>query len=179
MAKTLHWLIAVLIFAMLAIGFYAAEVLGLRSAEGFQWIQRHKSLGIVVLALVLVRLVWRLHGPVPPIPVHVRPWERAAARVVHFTLYVLMLAMPLTGWALISTSASNLKTEIFGLFVLPPLLPPDRALHDLFEEVHESLAFALIAVVAVHVAAALFSIIINLILIPRYGALGAGIGTAT
>lgn len=154
-AKGLHWLIAILILAMLAIGFYAAEVVGLRSPEGFQWIQRHKSLGILVLAVVLVRILWRLQGTVPALPGHVQSWERVAARGVHFLLYFLMLAMPLTGWAVVSTSSSGLKTEIFGLFTLPHLLGPDKVLHGLFEEVHELLAFTLLAVVAVHVAAAL------------------------
>ncbi len=154
-AKTLHWLLAVLILAMLTIGFYAADIVGLRSPEGFQWIQRHKSLGILVLALVLVRLVWRWQNVAPPIPTHVKPWERGAGKAAHILLYVLMLAMPVTGWLLVSTSSSGLKTEVFGLFTLPHLMGPDKAWHEAFETAHGLMGYALAGLILVHVAAAL------------------------
>lgn len=150
-ARLLHWFTALLIFAQLALGWMAASWrLSPTKLELFVW---HKSLGLVLLLLVLLRLGWRLAGPTPLLPPGTPPWERRAARVSHFLLYALMLALPLSGWVI--NSAANLPFRVFGWFPLPDLTAPDEALADLAKQVHLGLVIALALTLVVHIAAAL------------------------
>lgn len=160
-AKLLHWLIALLIAGMVGLGTYMTEVEG-----DFQyklWLyQLHKSFGVTLFALLVVRLVWRQISPPPPMPATMPSWERRAAQTAHVALYVLMFAIPLSGWARVSASPLSIPTNVFGLFKLPhlPFLASLRAeqkeaLEPVFQTVHWGLAWTLVAVVALHAAAAL------------------------
>ncbi len=112
----------------------------------------HKSFGLMVLLLVVLRLGWKLMNPQPLLPESMRRIEKFAAHAGHWALYGLMFAMPLSGWLM--TSAKGYPASMFGLFVLPDLIPADRELgHDL-EEVHEMIAYAIIGMVSLHAAAA-------------------------
>ena len=147
----LHWVIAGLIVFMFGLGKVMVD-LGL-TPQAFAYYKLHKSLGVVVLALVVLRLAWRLAGSAPPLPEDMPRWERWAAHLGHLALYGLILAIPLSGWVV--ASASPLPSSIFGLVDLPRLIAPDEALAERVAEVHELLGHVLLVVVLGHVAAAL------------------------
>src|SRR5215467_9064169 len=116
----------------------------------FVW---HKSLGMLILALLALRLLWRLSHRAPRLPWEMPLWERAAAQLSHFLLYALMLALPLTGWVI--SSASNVPFKIFWTIPLPAIAAPDKALADLFATIHGWLVTLLALVLVAHVGAAL------------------------
>jgi cytochrome b561 len=149
-AQALHWLVVVLLIGQVAVGKIAHEM-----PDGFDklvLLARHKSFGITILALAALRLAWRLVDRPPPLP-PMPGWQRLASRATHGALYALLFAMPVSGWLM--SSASNYPVSWFGLVQLPDFVAPDRGLKHLLEEVHETLATALIALAALHVAAAL------------------------
>ena len=150
-AKALHWGIAVLIFGMLGLGFYMTGLdLSPTKLQLYSW---HKWAGVTVFALVVVRLAWRVGHKPPPLPQHMAPIERLAAHAGHLVLYVLMFAIPLSGWLM--SSAKGFQTVWFGVLPIPDLLAKDKALGDLLQTVHLALNFTLIAVLVGHVGAAL------------------------
>jgi cytochrome b561 len=154
-AKTLHWTVAALVIGMLVLGF---TMVWLVSGLGtkFQLYQLHKSFGMLVWALVVVRLLWRWLNPqVPALPPGLKPWERTAASFTHRGFYALLLVLPITGWIMASASPLGLPTMVFGLFTLPDLVGPDAALEHGMKLVHGGLALAVAALLALHVAAAL------------------------
>lgn len=150
-AIVLHWLVALLIFAAFPLGVYMHELpLSPRKLELYSY---HKWIGITVLMLVAVRLSWRLTHTPPPLPSSVAAWQRRASGLIHGLLYVLMVAIPLSGWLM--SSAKGFQTVWFGVLPLPDLVSKDRELGELLTEVHKILNFALLASVILHVAAAL------------------------
>lgn len=151
-ARSLHWIIAILIFGLIALGVYMHE-LPKTDPNRADLYNLHKSLGISTLVLVLIRLAWiRLRRP-PSLPSILSRWEARLAKTVHVILYLLMLATPLAGYAL-STFADK-PVNVFGLVTLPALFAPDEALADVAKEVHEVLAFSLLGIAALHIAGAL------------------------
>jgi cytochrome b561 len=157
---TLHWLIALLILGNLAGGFLASDLLDSTVAEerqaGFRLIQLHKSFGLTVLMLSVLRLGLRLVEGFPPLPAHMTATERLLARVTHRGFYLLMLAIPLAGWVMVSASPLNLPTFWFGLFPWPHLpTGTDAALARAAGGAHEALAIGAILLILLHVAGAL------------------------
>lgn len=152
-AVTLHWAIAIAILYMV--------YLGKTMDDDYVAIQLHKSLGITILALSLLRLIWRFVDPPPPLPSGMNTLERIGAKLSHWGFYFLMIFIPLSGWALASSSA--FKTKVWGLFDLPKLpgfagLDADalETIGERAEDIHEALAFwPLLLLVALHVLAAL------------------------
>lgn len=157
-AKTFHWLIALAIIGMLALGWTMGEA---PNGPGkFALYGLHKSIGITILLLSLLRLGWRLAHVAPPLPVAMKAWEKAAAHITHGLLYLLMIGLPLSGWTMVSTSSRNIPTTLFGLVPLPPLpivstLANKQELNDFSHESHEMLAYGMAALLVLHVAAAL------------------------
>ena len=150
-AKTLHWGIALLIFGTLGLGFYMTGLsLSPTRLQLYSW---HKWAGVGVFMLVLVRLVWRVTHRPPALPQHMAAFERFAAHAAHLLLYVLMFAIPLSGWLM--SSAKGFQTVWFGVLPLPDLPGRDKALGELLQTVHLSLNLMLIAVLLGHVGAAL------------------------
>lgn len=158
-AMILHWLIALAVIAMLTLGFVMGEV-----REGsplqFQLFQWHKSIGITILLLTVLRLAWRLMNRRPPFPPTMRPWERTLARLTHFAFYALLFALPLTGWAMVSTSPLAIPTLLYGVVPWPHLpwlaeVRDPEAVEAALSETHELLAFTMIALLLLHVAGAL------------------------
>lgn len=151
-SKGLHWGVAVLVGGLLALGFYMTGLpLSPQKLQYYSW---HKWAGVSVFALAWVRLAWRWLQPAPPLPGHLPPLARMAAHAGHAALYLLMLAVPLSGWLM--SSAKGVKTVWFGLVPLPDLLARDRALGETLAGVHGALNWLLLALIAGHVAAALF-----------------------
>lgn len=157
-ALTLHWLIAVAILGMIGVGLYMTSLPD--TPDKFRLYQLHKSMGLTVLGLSVLRLVWRLINPVPPLPETLRAWERLAARLTHIGLYGLMIGIPLSGWAMVSASPWGIPTQWFGLFEVPHLpvlstLTDKQAAEAVLKEAHAWLAWGLIGLLLVHVGAAL------------------------
>lgn len=151
LTKFFHWVMAALIFVQIPLGLLAASWrISPTKLNLFFW---HKSTGMLLLALVALRLAWRLANRTPELPPDMPAWERAGARASHFLLYVLMIAMPVTGWVI--NSASAIPFRIFYLIPLPAIVAPDQALADLFALVHRGLFVALALVLVAHVGAAL------------------------
>lgn len=143
-----HWIIAALVIANLAIGLLHESLL-----DGVTWaIPLHISFGLTVLILSIARLAWRLMNPAPPAPTDIPQWQRVAAHATHWGLYGLMLLLPLTGWLMISGGPRS--SSYFGLFVVPKL-PVGKALSGLSHEGHGVLGWIMLALVVLHVAAAL------------------------
>ncbi len=145
----LHWSIAALVLVNLTLGLFHESLL-----DGIKWvIPIHKSIGITVLALTLLRLGWRLTHR-PPLPVDMTRWERIGAKAVHWAFYALLLALPLTGWMLSSNPARLRPMSWFWLFPVPPL-PISGATAKLGHNLHGIIGYAMVVLVVLHVVAAL------------------------
>lgn len=150
-AKLLHWIIAVMIFGLLGLGFYMADLpLSPYKLQLYSW---HKWAGVSLWLLVLLRLCWRATHRPPALPAHMSATERLAAHAGHGLLYLLMLAIPLSGWLM--GSAKGIPTVWFGLLPLPDLIGKDKELARLLQSAHWALNIALLALLAAHVGAAL------------------------
>ena len=150
-AIVLHWLVALLIFAGFPLGLYMADLP--LSPDKLRLYSYHKWIGVTVLMLAAIRVVWRMTHTPPPLPSAIADWQRRASQVVHALLYLLMIAIPVSGWLM--SSAKGTPTVWFGVLPLPDLVPRNRELGELLTVVHKSLNFTLLALVIVHVGAAL------------------------
>lgn len=153
LAKFFHWTIVLLIIVQGTIGLVMVDLP--KSPRVIPVFSFHKSLGLTILALALLRLGWRAIDPRPAEPAGMPRWQAGAARIGHALLYVLLFAVPLSGWWFDSVSALR-PLYWFGLFEVPHLTGPDKALKDLAATLHESLFWLLTVVAAGHAAAALF-----------------------
>lgn len=151
-SQAFHWLSALLLTAIGAIGLYMEDLPN--APDKIRIYALHKSLGLTLLAIVVLRLLWRWTRPrpahLPGLPV----WSRRSAGAVHTALYVLMLLVPLAGWTL--NSASGYPLQWFGVFNLPSIAAESESLADLAGEVHELGFWLLVLVVAGHVAGAMY-----------------------
>ena len=152
-SQALHWLIVLMILGLAIAGLTMGE---LPKTPKYFWVYTaHKSMGLTVLALVLVRIGWRLYAGAPKPVAGTPTWQERIASVTHWMLYALILAMPLSGW--LYDSASGLRPfRWFGLFDVPKLTAPNDALRDASHAAHEWLFWVLVALVALHAAAALY-----------------------
>jgi cytochrome b561 len=147
----LHWLIAIAIIGTFALGLYMHELpLSPQKLKLYSW---HKWAGVTIFLFVMLRLVWRLSHRPPEMPAGMPAWQRKAAAATHVLLYLLMLAVPLSGWLM--SSAKGFQTVWFGVLPLPDLLDKNKELGDLLQEVHEVLNFTMAALVIAHLGAAL------------------------
>ena len=146
----MHWLIAALIAVAFAFGWVmlALAITPLK-VRIFNW---HKWVGIVALALVAVRGAWSVVRS-PPVPLPMPSWQRVAAQSLHVLLYLLMIAVPVSGW--IYSNAVGYSIIVFGLLPLPDLVSRDKALGELFVQIHRSASWLLLFAVCAHTAAAL------------------------
>lgn len=150
-ARSLHWLMALLLTGMVGLGFYMQTMpLSPTKLQVYSW---HKWLGITIFLLALIRLAWRARHAPPALPDHMGPFERLAAHGGHVALYLLMLGIPLSGWLM--SSAMGFQTVWFGVLPLPDLLARDRELGKSLVQVHATLNIALIVMVVLHILAAL------------------------
>ena len=151
-AKALHWLVAALIFGQIAFGWYLQSVPRKTPARTV-YVNLHKSTGLTLGLLVLVRLGWRLSHKAPPLPASVPAWERAAARASHVGLYTCMLVMPAAGY--LASNFSKFGVNLFNAMLLPPWGVDDRRLYALFNTTHVVTSYVFVGLIALHVLAAL------------------------
>jgi cytochrome b561 len=149
LSKSLHWTIVLLILGQPLLAKYADSLSGPAKIAP---LALHKSLGITILGLAIIRLVWRWLNPVPSTS-GLATWERMLARLSHVALYALIFAMPLTGWMM--SSARNFPVSWFNLVQLPDLVQPGRETYRLMHDLHGALFAALACVALLHVAGAL------------------------
>ena len=154
----LHWLIAVIILAMIALGLYMVELPkqselppGEESVRAFYFLL-HKSLGLTAAMLIVLRIIWRLTHKAPALPDTLSRWQQRAAGAVQGLLYTVMIAMPLSGY--LQSMYSSYDTKFWGL-VLPRLAEANSEMRETFTEIHEVLAFVFISLIVLHIAAAI------------------------
>jgi cytochrome b561 len=150
-AQGLHWLIAGLIVTQFVLAI-AADDLPL-GAHKLALLARHKSFGMTVLVLAALRLLWRLKNSPPDLPSGMTPLERVLARGTHAAFYVLLFAMPITGWLM--SSAKNYSVSWFGLFTWPNLIGKNETAFELLRTTHHILSYILFAIAVLHILAAL------------------------
>jgi cytochrome b561 len=151
-ARALHWTTATLVLFMLPLGVVISIKWDgpLRDAL----YNLHRSIGAVIIPLIILRLAYRVTHPPPPLPDDVPPIQQFAAHAIHWGLYALLLAQPFIGW--IATSAYPAPIPVFGLFELPPIWSEDRALSDSLLRVHALIGATIAGLVAMHIGAALY-----------------------
>jgi len=161
-AAAFHWVLAILLIVQIYVGWTFGDMeRGPARGEWFNW---HKTLGFLILFLSIGRLGWRVANPPAPLPQGMKPWEKALARFNHTAFYVILIGLPLTGWAYISTGSGALESSttplVFGIeFPFLPGVP--RAGHDAFEEAHILLVYLTYALLALHIAAVLKHMLID------------------
>lgn len=158
-AMVLHWVIAALILTNLVLGWRMSFLKGLAQFDMFQL---HKSVGITVLVLSVARLGWRLNQAAPALPATMAPWERFGAHATHWFFYVMMIGMPLTGWAMVSVSTYNIPTLLWHSIPWPHIgflhdlsTPAKASVESDSRTIHMYFAFGGAALIALHVAAAI------------------------
>lgn len=150
-AVGLHWIIALLIFTAIPLGIYMHDLpLSPEKLKLYSW---HKWIGVTIFLLALLRLFWRSTHRPPALPQTMPAWERFAAHTVHFLLYLLIFAIPISGWLM--SSAKGIQTVWFGVLPLPDLVDKDKGLADIFKTMHVSLNLMLIGLLLAHVGGAL------------------------
>ena len=153
-AIAFHWTIAVLIIGLVAFGLLMTKEWMPNRFAIYQW---HKSFGILVLILSVGRLIWRLMNPPPALPEGMKRWEAVAAKITHIGFYILMIGMPLLGWAMVSATTLPIENKLFDLIPLPDLpgVSASEALEARFKQLHELGAKLIILLFVLHVGGAL------------------------
>jgi len=150
-AVSLHWLMALMILCAFALGLYMADLqLSPTKLKLFSW---HKWLGVSIFLVAIARLLWRLTHPAPGLPDTTPGWQRTAAALTHWVIYLLLFMIPISGWLM--SSASGFQVVYFGVLPLPDLVHKDKALAEQLKLLHETLNYTLMALLVLHVAAAL------------------------
>ncbi|NVK19437.1 MAG: YceI family protein [Methylocystaceae bacterium] len=156
-AKGFHWIMVLGFIALYVIGFYMTGLpLG---PDMFEQIALHKSIGMIVLGLSVLRLVWRFTNPNPKLPSGMPTHERIGSYVSHIALYGVMIVMPLSGWAM--SSAANYPVSIFGWVTMANIMDPSKEAVEFLKSFHGLMAWVILALIAVHVLAALKHHFIN------------------
>jgi cytochrome b561 len=151
MTQALHWIVAGLIVTQYVLARMAAHLpLGARKLA---LLAEHKSVGMTVLILAVIRLAWRLKNPPPSLPANMYWVERLLARLTHMGFYVLLFAMPLSGWLM--SSAKNYSVSWFGAFSWPNLIGPSETAFNFFKTLHHLLSKLLFGIASLHILAAL------------------------
>lgn len=149
--QSLHWLIVALAFGQLAVGFTFADMPTDDPTRPFLF-RVHASIGLTILFVILIRFLWRLTNPVPTLPDTLPPWQKALARTTHYLLYLILIGMPIVGYLLVNAAGEAVP---FYTTQLPAVIGPTKTLTHILLPLHAAGAFALIALVVLHAAAAL------------------------
>ena len=151
-ARLLHWLTAILVLSMIPFG-----ILMVRVPEGATQdllFNLHRSIGAILLPIVIVRLIYRFMNPPLPLPDDVPILQRGVAHAVHWLLYMLLIVQPIVGWT--ATSAYGAPISVFWLFELPSIWPKNEALAEGLFKLHQMIGFAMAGLICAHIGGALF-----------------------
>ncbi len=151
LAIIFHWLTALGIFICFPLGLYMADLK--LSPTKLQLISYHKWLGVTIFGVLVLRMIWRAFNKAPALPSNTPKWQIGAAHATHLFLYVLMIAIPVSGWLM--SSAKGFTTVYLGMFPLPDLIGKDKELGDTLRNLHQQLNYALLILVVLHIAAAI------------------------
>ncbi|MFD0739326.1 cytochrome b [Lysobacter koreensis] len=151
-SQLLHWSIVVLLTAIAVLGLYMVDLPN--SPDKIKLYSLHKSLGLTLLGLLLLRIGWRVYAGAPHPVAGTPAWQERIATATHAAMYVLMFALPVSGWVL--NSAAGYPLQWFGLFNLPRIVANDAELHELAESLHEAGFWLLLALVLAHAGAAFY-----------------------
>jgi cytochrome b561 len=151
-ARVLHWITAVLVLIMIPLGIVIANEWGGPLQDPLY--DLHRSIGVAIMCLIMVRLGYRLTHPPLPLPRDIPPIQQLAAHATHWGLYSLLIVQPFVGW--VATSAYRAPIVVFGLFELPPIWPEDRVFSDRLFALHRWVGFAIACLAAAHIGAALY-----------------------
>ena len=157
-AIALHWIIAVLVLTLIGLGLYMTGIPKGAPSRAF-YFNLHKSIGLTVGILALVRLWWRANSPPPPLPSSMPGWQVQAAKISHALLYVCLILMPLSGFS--ASQFTKYGVTYFGMFKISPLGHENRDIYELLQGIHQSTADLLIVLVAVHILAALKHLVVD------------------
>jgi cytochrome b561 len=150
LAIWLHWLIGLAVIANIGLAMLTE---GLPRETHRAAMDVHKALGITILALTVIRILWRLAHKPPPLPAATPAWQRPLSKIVHFLFYVLLILLPLSGW--VWMSAADRPIDFFGLATIPTIVAPNEGRADVMHDRHEVLGLAMLALAAIHIVAAL------------------------
>jgi cytochrome b561 len=150
-ARILHWLVAGLIVVQFVLAQLADNAAS--DLRELALLANHKSVGITILVVAIVRIAWRFTNPPPALPAEMRKWQVTASHISHWSLYALLLLLPITGWLM--SSASAYSVSWFNVIQLPDFVSPDAEMAEVYEEIHEFLAKLIFALATLHVAAAI------------------------
>ncbi len=151
-ARVLHWLTALLVLITIPAGIAMANI-GAGPLQNFLF-DLHRSIGVLLIPVILLRLAYRLYDAPPPLPADIPAIQQFAASSVHVALYALLIVQPIVGW--IGTSAFRAPIAVFWLFELPPIWPENRAFSDQVFQVHRVIAYLIVLLLCAHIGAALF-----------------------
>lgn len=157
-AQAIHWLTAVLVFAILPIAWHMT-MLGRDDPVRETWYTVHKSVGMTILALSVIRIVWRASHPPPALPASMARVEQVLAHASHWALYAVLLAMPISGYVI--SAAGGHAVSYFGLFEIPALLPPNKDLSQVARAIHVFGQWAVYGLLVLHVAATAWHIAVR------------------
>lgn len=157
-AIAFHWLISVLVLGMIGLGWYMGDIPKGTPDRTF-FFNLHKSIGVTVAILVLLRLWWRAKNPPPPLPAFMPAWQVQTSKISHALLYLCLVLMPLSGFS--ASQFTKYGVTYFGLFKIPPMGWENREIYSLLQGVHGVTATLLVVLVAVHILAALKHLLIN------------------
>jgi cytochrome b561 len=156
-ARAIHWITALLVLTMVPAGLTMIRIGG--GPLQNQLFDFHRSVGVTLMFLTVIRLAYRLTHKPAPLPDDIPAWQRFAAKATHMFLYGFLLVNPFLGW--VATSAYGAKISVFGLFTMPAIVAKDRALSEQLFTVHEVLGLLFTAAVLMHIGAALYHGIIR------------------
>jgi cytochrome b561 len=154
----LHWLVALGVLIMIGLGWYMTGIPKGTPARAVFY-NTHKSIGVTLAVIILIRVYWRWKHPAPPLPAGTASWVVNAAKLSHALLYALLVFMPAVGF--IASNFSKYGVTYFGLFKIGPFFAENKTLYDLFQGFHDAAAAVLVAVIAIHVAAALKHLLLD------------------
>jgi cytochrome b561 len=151
-AMVLHWVVALAIMGQIAFGWYLQSV-PRKTPDRTIYVNYHKSTGMVIGLLILVRLAWRLTHKPPPLPRSMPGWQRRVAGANHVLLYGCMIVMPLAGYT--ASNFSKFGVKFFNRLTLPPWGVDDQAVYAFFNGLHVATSYLFVALIALHIAAAI------------------------
>lgn len=149
-AQLLHWLMFIMLSAMVAVGFIMHDMEG---PLKIKLIGLHKATGICILLLAVLRLCWRAMNVTPALPASMPSYQKFGAHAVHWLLYGMMFFLPITGWMM--SSAAGFPVSVYGLFTMPMVIAPDKPLQHMFHDLHEIGVYCFLVIAAAHILAAL------------------------